>query len=353
MVELGNLEVLEVKGIDHIGREVSFSYFGITPGLKYIQPFVQNKLIRDGAIVTRKSTIHPSSLKKYYESCESDLIIVAVDKETVFSLYTPDTFIMPFRIHQIVNTFAGWEQVQKSISKRELKRSQKQKEQYNLDYYISYNDEDFFRFYDTMHKPTMDVRFGKFARSVERNEAYEQLFKKGLLFLVTHDGVPISGSVSQIDKEKNWLNARLIGVLNGDSKYRKMGGQNYVYHSILHWACNEGNIDVVDFQGCEPFLTKGTFQYKKRFGTHAILPPNEFYDKRLLVKANFESDAVNEFLINNPVMLIDKDDNLGAGYFYNAKSEPRLDIPYNSPGFKYHRLIDIDKIYKEKRICIY
>lgn len=349
---MDDLEILEVEGTSEEGERITFSYFGITPGLKYIQPFVQNKLITENSLVIKRSTMPLSELENTYAACKSDLIIVAVDKETVSALATPEAFIMPFRIHQIVNTFSGWDVVKKSMSKREVKRSIKQKEQYNLDYHVTYKDEDFFYFYDTIHKPTMDVRFGELARSVERNEAFTQLFKKGLLFVVTYNDIPISGSVSQIDKEKNWLNARLIGVLEGDSKYREMGGQNHVYHSILHWACNEGKIDVVDFQGCEPFLTKGTFQYKKRFGTSAILPPNDFYNKRLLVKANFNLKAIRDFFINNPVMLINEKDELGAGYFYDIDIQPRLDIPYVCPGFEYHKLINVNNICEEQLVCI-
>ncbi|MBL0385653.1 hypothetical protein JJB07_03230 [Tumebacillus sp. ITR2] len=188
------------------------------------------------------------------------------------------------------------------------------RKQEGFDYFVTHEDEDFHQFYETMHKPTMNSRYGEFARSV-----------------------------SQLDPSKNWLNARLIGVRNGDDLYRTNGAQNFVYHAILHWASNVGNIDVVDFQGCEPFLTKGTFQYKKRFATEAILPPNHFHDKRLLVQANVHSPAVRQYLIENPMLVIDDEDNLGAGYFFDEQNKPRLDLPYQCPGIGYHVLLDLDE----------
>ncbi|QCR30482.1 hypothetical protein [Priestia megaterium] len=338
------LDVIEISGKDKNNELVSFSYCGITMGLTYIQPFVRTNLIVDDLIVNRKDVISEEQLPNYIDNCNADLLIVATDKDTLLPLQKSNQFIMPFRIHQMVETYKGWEYVLDTMSKREVSRAKKQAKKYNLDYFITHEESDYFNFYDTMHKPTMNNRFEGLARSVEKYKALDEIFKQGLLFFVTHEGVPVSGSVSQIDKEKNWLNARLIGVLNGDSKYRNMGAQNFVYHSILHWACHEGGIDVVNFQGCEPFLTKGTFQYKKRFGTNAILPPNQLYNQRLLVQANFESRPVREFLINNPVMLVDEDNNLGAGYFYDHDNEPRLDIPYKCNGFKYEKLFDMDLV---------
>jgi hypothetical protein len=65
---------------------------------------------------------------------------------------------------------------------------------------------------------------------------------------------------------------------------------------------------------------------------------NNMNDQRLLIKANFKSSAIKGFFLRNPVMLIDKEDYLGAGYFYDSSNEPRVDIPYECNGFSYHKL---------------
>ncbi|QOY35111.1 hypothetical protein AWH56_020785 [Anaerobacillus isosaccharinicus] len=338
---MSDLYVLEVLGENTEGEEISFSYCGIQDGLTYIQPFIQNQLLDSNITVKRRYIIQTFELTTYLAENKDDLIVISTNKEQVYKHFPEDCFIMPFRIHQIVDTSKGIEKVLSSMSKREVKRHSKQKEKYKLDFYTTNEDKHFFDFYNRMHKPTMKSRYDGLARSVEINKAYEEIFKKGLLFIITENGVPVSGSVSQIDEENKVLNARLIGVLNGDDRYRYIGAQNHVYHSILEWACRDHRIDQVDFQGCEPFLTKGTFQYKKRFATEAILPPNHLNDKRLLVKANFNKQGIKDFLFNNPVMLVDKDDKLGVGYFYDVR-EPRLDIPYHSPGFLFERMIRME-----------
>lgn len=337
------LNILEVQGKDEKGILAKFNYCGIKAGLTYIQPFISTNLFSTEVKIVREDTINENELDSYIKNSNTDLLIVATGKEKITKLKKPQQFIMPFRIHQTVETKRGWKSVLDTISKRENQRAKKQVEKYGLKYFITKDEKDYFEFYESMHEPTMKIRYDGLARSVEKNKAFEEIFKKGLLFLITSNGLPVSGSVSQIDKNKNWLNARLIGVLDGDAKYRNIGAQNFVYHSILHWACHDGKIDVVDFQGCEPFLSKGTFQYKKRFGTSAILPPNEFYDKRLLVQINRKSSAVKNFFINNPVMLIDEQDNLGAGYFYDHNNEPKLEIPYKCNGFKYEKILNLDK----------
>lgn len=337
---ISDLYVLEVLGENSEGEKISFSYCGIQHGLTYIQPFIQNQLLEGNIKIKRRNIIQPSELATYIVENKDDLIVISTHKEQAYKNFTEDYFIMPFRIHQIVDTSKGIKKVLSSMSKREVKRQRKLKEKYKLDFYTTNEDKQYFDFYNRMHKPTMENRFDGLARSVEINKAYKEIFKKGLLFIITENGVPVSGSVSQIDEENKVLNARLIGVLNGDDRYRYIGAQNHVYHSILEWACKDPRINYVNFQGCEPFLTKGTFQYKKRFATEAILPPNHLNDKRLLVKANFNKQGIKDFFFNNPVMLVDVDDRLGAGYFYDGR-EPRLDIPYHSPGFSFKRMISM------------
>lgn len=187
----------------------------------------------------------------------------------------------------------------------------------------------------------MAKRYGSKARSLPRQDAYETLFKNGLLFRIFKNGKWVAGSVGQIDTLNKKMNSRLIGVLDGDYRYRADGSQNFVYHSILEWSCHEKFIDIVDFQGCEPFLTKGTFQYKKRFGTEACIPDNVFKELRLLLRVPNENSSAYKFIINNPLLNVDEDGVLFAQYFYDTKSSMRKDFPYACPGILYSKSIPL------------
>lgn len=235
------------------------------------------------------------------------------------------------RIHQKVDVSAGWKYVLGEMSHRESKRRiQSIKQGFKFD--TSVEDEDFFSFYRSMHVPTMSARYGAFARSVQEQSAYRDLFKPGVLFRVHLNEEWVAGSVSHIDGAARTLNARLIGVKGGGALYRENGAQNFVYHAILEWASNQSSIDSVDFQGCEPFLSKGTFQYKKRFGAQAIIPPNTFGRMRILIRAPTLSAAARQFLINNPCIGLNADGELQAQYFFDSDHEIRSDIPFAAKG---------------------
>ncbi|MFI1736994.1 hypothetical protein [Streptomyces sioyaensis] len=165
-----------------------------------------------------------------------------------------------------------------------------------------------------------------------------------MLFRVHKSGEWVAGSVSQIARERRTLNARLIGVKAGDDKYRTAGAQNFVYHAILDWAAGEDSIDTVEFQGCEPFLTKGTFQYKKRFGTTAVIPDNAFGRLRMLIRPKALTPSIRRFLANNPVLTDDSSGGLVAKYFFDQDNALRSDIPHSSPGITGNVAIDLDEL---------
>jgi hypothetical protein len=91
-------------------------------------------------------------------------------------------------------------------------------------------------------------------------------------------------------------------------------------------------LSVADFQGCEPFLSKGTFQYKKRFGARAVIPDNAFGQWRLLIRTPTLCPSTRQFLVNNPLIGLDAEGQLQAQYFFDANHEIRSDIPFASKG---------------------
>ncbi|WP_433738654.1 hypothetical protein [Pseudomonas putida] len=318
------------SGSSRAGCPARFMYVGVAEGLLYIAPFVDQCFFEHSS-VEREGVLEWEQLEVFLEQNQTDMSLLMALSAVVQRFQQPGDIVGLSRIHQKVDVSAGWKYVLGELSHRESKRrTQSIKQGFNFD--VSTKDEDFFSFYRSMHVPTMNARYGAFARSVQEQSAYQDLFKQGVLFRVHLNKEWIAGSVSQIDWAARTLNARLIGVKDGGALYRENGAQNFVYHAILEWASNQSSIDSVDFQGCEPFLSKGTFQYKKRFGAQAIVPANPFGLMRILIRVPTLSAAARQFLINNPFIGLDSDRQLQAQYFYDSDHEIRLDIPFASKG---------------------
>jgi hypothetical protein len=332
--------VVTTRG-DITGRSVTASYTGNADGMRYIQPFVQ-ECIYDTPPERSVRHIDRQNLPAELTADSPDLALIAGTARSVRQFMGPGAVLMPFRIHQVVDTSAGWDAVQQRISRRERARHRNWTEQFDYACAPTRDSDAYFHFYDRMVRPSMERRYGDRDRSLGREQGYHSIFRHGILFLVRSRGVAVAGSTCEIVRRRRLINARLIGVLDGEEGLRRNGAQNAIYHFILQWAC-ANDIDRVDFQGCEPFLRKGTFQYKKRFGTRAVLPPNKYHDVRLVLQARRDTNAVRDVLVANPIMLVDDDGRLGAGYFHDDDRPPRLDIPYQCEGFQYRRLIHLDR----------
>jgi hypothetical protein len=315
-------------------------YLGIDEGRTYIAPFVEQMLFESSA-VTLDEAMAGVSLVEQLTGSHVDLIVVMAAARHIEAWKQPGDFMAVCRIHQVVDVSIGQADVVSRLSKREQKRRVMAMRD-GFDFDVSRQDEDFYQFYRSMHVPTMHNRYGSHARSVEEHQAYSRLFKQGVLVRIHFKGIWVAGSVSQIDASTRTLNARLIGVREGAVEHRHSGAQNFVYHAILQWAASEPDIDYVDFQGCEPFLTKGTFQYKKRFATRAVIPDNLFGECRLLIRANRGSPSARQFLINNPWLGVGADGHLVAHYCFDREHGPRTDIPFRSDGIVQSVLIDLD-----------
>ncbi|MER6067840.1 hypothetical protein ABT187_03075 [Streptomyces sp. NPDC001817] len=322
------------------GRRMSFVYGGFEDGLRYIQPYIQDCLFGQDPVDVRKEMLTRRELLRKIDAEQPDLSIVAGGSRFVESTPAERSITMPFRIHQVVDTSQGWPAVQQKMSRREVKRHGQWCEEYGYTSAPTRSADDYFWFYDRMVVPSMEVRYGKRDRSLGKEQGYHMIFRHGILFMVDSRTGRVAGSTSELDSRRRLINARLIGVRDGDQDLRKYGAQNALYHFILRWACENG-YDRVDYQGCEPFLRKGTFQYKKRFATRAELPPNHYRFVRMRLRAGADSPQLRRFLAANPVMLIDAEGRLGAGYFHDDEHRPRLDVPYRCDGFEFEQLIDM------------
>lgn len=295
-------------------------------------------------LINTPGEIREDDLAFAIEQSAADLALIILPKITSSKFEKARDLVGVCRIHQTVRTI-DIEETMKNMSRRETRRRVNSINR-GFSYDTTNENSAFYGFYDNMYIPTMQIRYGTAARTVSIGTAYNELFKKGHLFRIFLDDAWIAGSVCQIDESNKILNARLIGVQKGDETLKQQGAQNFVYHAILDWACAVPHIDTVDFQGCEPFLTKGTFQYKKRFGTRAIIPNNSFNEFNLIMRVKHLTPCVRHFLINNPSIVLTEFNQLAARYFYDSANPPRTDIPYECEGLEHKIIVSLDDWYE-------
>lgn len=314
------------------GEEISLQFIGATEDKHWLFPFVKKRLFGSEPVTETECMIEK----------EGDLRLEIVGKDEAGKKAAQHgVWSLPFRIHQAADTRRPFSEVVQSMAKQERKRRRKNEGRFV--YELAEKESDFFEFYYNMHKPTIKNRHGDSAISEPVDTAYEKLFKSGKLFLVKENGLAVSGGLCAINKEHRRLDARLIGVAGGEAQHRQSGAQAAVYDFLLEWACGESDIDEVDFQGGEPFLSKGTVQYKKRFATAVKWPPAAFADKRVLLSANVQSLAIKNFLLNNPVFLA-KGDTIGCGFFTDEKKKPRYDLAVRSPGVQFETELNLEMV---------
>lgn len=324
--------------------QVTLRYTGISSGIPYVQQFIQDQLFADtSAVIDTRESVTAKSLSALRTPDESiALEIISLHRDDIYDLAVSNDLMLPLRVHMVVDVTGTWEDLTARLSRREVKRYAKWRENPRHSLRLSHDADEYFWFYENMVIPSMTNTYGVRSRTLSARDGYQQVFKNGGLFLVEVDGEPVAGSVASIDYGRRCIAGRIIGVKNGDQAYRKDGAQNAVYHAIIEWA-RENRFSWVDFGNSESFLSKGTFQYKMRLGTHVILPPGTHSDFRTLIRWNSAFPPVVEFLINNPVILIQESPvKLGAGYFCTASRPPRREISYlPTTGLSFERTITL------------
>jgi hypothetical protein len=140
--------------------------------------------------------------------------------------------------------------------------------------------------------------------------------------------------------EGRTLVLRLVGVQGGAGEAYASGTNLALYVLILQWAARHG-MERVSLSGCEPFLSKGIFQFKRKMHPEVSVPANHFLHKRLLLHVLADSPAVRDFLTANPVLALTRDARLEAVYFHDDSRQGRLDLRWSSPGVHSHRMVDL------------
>lgn len=126
-------------------------------------------------------------------------------------------------------------------------------------------------FYRNMYEPFV-VRRHDAAAIVKEYGVMKKRFSENdceILF-VRKDGQRVAGNI--IEYSKDGAELLILGVLNGNADYMKMGATDAVYYfSILR--AKERGCKSINLGHCRPFLNDGSFRYKRELGGQAGTPP--------------------------------------------------------------------------------
>lgn len=310
------------------GGTTRIRYTGAQSGARFIQEFVQDQFFGRSKVNVSTATLDLTHDVLPEPDGAVGLDMITLHCDDLHRIADDSDVVLPLRVHMTVDVTGSWEQVCARMSRRETKRNTKWSQNPRHSSRLSHDPDEYFWFYETMVAPSMANIYGSRSRMLTAEDGFQQVFQRGGLFLVEVDGEPVAGSVSEIDYTTRRVAGRIIGVKRGDQHLRADGTQNAVYHAIIEWAWRN-SFATVDFGNSEPFLSKGTFQYKMRFGSKVVLPPTQHSNYRTLLRWNAALPGVTEFLVNNPVVLIDdQKGQFGAGYFSTASRPPCRDISY-------------------------
>ncbi|MFK0203854.1 GNAT family N-acetyltransferase [Streptomyces lavendulae] len=328
---------------------LTLAYAGPRDGLTHLTAFLRQRAESlpgsAGPATTRVSRVERSRMLQECARLGADLVFVGGSPATVARLPRHRSFILPFRVHQVVSTAdgTGWRD-RVSASERRQHRRNALRHGYRLE--VSRDDADFAYFYDRMHEPTMRERHGPSARSMDRDTAYHSLFRPGGLLFFVRDGTRrVAGALAAMDRDGRRLTGRLIGVLDGEDQHRRRGALAAVYHLQLQWAAATG-VTAVDLSGSEPFLSKGTWQFKRKLGAAVVLPPDRYGGLRLWLHIARDTPAVRDFLHRNPVLAVDGPEAFEALYFHDESRAPvTSSLAAACPGLTGVRLVDLSGLW--------
>jgi hypothetical protein len=248
-------------------------------------------------------------LGKLINNPSIDLILIGAGENLIRRLPTRNAVVLPRIVNQSLDVQGEWEDILKRMHKNLRKTHLKLMRRFGYEYEVSDKDKDFDLFFHEMYLPSMKVRHGRQAYIASYANAYES-FKRGILFLTKRDGIYVSGGLCDIPSEPGVVNFLLVGVMNADQQLMDEGAQSAVYHAVIHWA-NKHHFKKIDFQGTEPYLSKGILENKKRWGAFVRIQSN----KRLWLKIHRHTPAVNRFLKDNPCIMINEQGNLQGLFF--------------------------------------
>ncbi|MFB7274202.1 hypothetical protein [Streptomyces sp. NPDC056244] len=323
--------------------ELSVGCQGLAEGIRLTLPFLEERREPHAGPVARRVPTRASwrDVGVTGGPDAPDLLIVVGPTGKVARLPTRHALLLPFRLSLQVPVGHGVSPVRRVSAKdRGHYRRQRQRRDWTLERATAVADFDYF--YDRMHRPTMDRRHGAAARSERRGSAYSSIFRNGALFFLRDSGSRVAGMLCRWEPAHRKLVIRLAGVLDGDVAHYRSGVSMAMYIEVLEWAARH-RMDVVDLGGCEPFLSKGTFQFKRKIHPEVSLPANHWAQQRIWLGARRDSGLLRDFLVSNPPVSIDGEGQLRAVYFHDRDRSPRDDLRWQTPGLAEPRFVHLDE----------
>lgn len=244
----------------------------------------------------------------------SDLTFIGAGKHLLQHLPFRKAILLPRSVGQALDVRGSWDDVVKRLHTTVRRNELRLVRKYEYEYELSHQEADFEMFFHQMYRPSMRARHGQQAHMIPYEKAYHT-FKEGVLFLVKRQGVCVSSGLCDITREPGAVHFLMEGVRQGDEQLLKEGAQSTLYYAVIHWANGHG-YETVDFEATEPFLKKGILQHKRKWGLRVEVK----LPKRIWLKIHRATPAVAQFLEENPVIAIDKQDRL-QGLFFAGNPE--------------------------------
>ncbi|MEU8814716.1 GNAT family N-acetyltransferase [Actinoplanes sp. NPDC048796] len=311
------------------GDGPTLAYGGLADGLVHVLPFLES---RRTAPAQRLGD----------EPAGADLVALGCGEAQAFALPADRSLVLPMRVHLVVPLPADPGDVVRRVSRKDRQQHARGCDRFGWRLEEGTTVADFTEFYHRFHLPTMRVRHGERTRSAPVDEAYECLFRRGRLFFLTARGRRVAGMLCVVDQRGRRVVSRLAGVQDGAAEHYRSGVYMALHVLILQWAARQG-LATADLSGCEPFLSKGIFQFKRKLHPTVTVPATHFGRKRLWLRVERDGPAVRDFLVANPPMVIDRRQRMRAVYFHDRSRPPRLDLRWQTPGLDDGVLVDLDE----------
>ncbi|GAA1997094.1 GNAT family N-acetyltransferase [Catenulispora subtropica] len=324
---------------------VRVTYAGFPEGRTYVVPYLTELLASlPGEVSVREhAPVSWSWIRERVRQPAADagLLVVGCSRERAHALPADRALMLPFRVHMLLDVDEGTK-THKSVSPNERRQFAKMRREHEWDCEVGTTEADFDFFYQRMHRPTMELRHGERARSVDRAIARHSLFHRGVLLFVREAGVRVAGVLCRLDEGGTLLRMRLLGVLDGDETHYQSGAVKAVYYLAAEWAADNG-VRRIDFSGGDPFPAQGVFQFKRRFRPTIAQPRDHFGGRRVYLRLGQDSPALRDLLVRAPLMTVDAAGRLVGTHFADGARPARTGVRTDGTGVHSTQVLDLDE----------
>jgi hypothetical protein len=196
------------------------------------------------------------------QSIRPDIVIVHVDQIYRRHLRKRGFVHLPEWVSFRFDLSRPPEQTWKQARNKNLQENLRRIRKHGYTSLVTHDPAQFEFFYREMYLPYIPRKYGDATEQVGP-QFMRLFFESGLLLLVKKGDEIVSGSI--LIAGTAGAKAMVIGVREGNEKYRREGALAACYYFTTLWAWEQG-YPSVDFGECRPFLDDGLFYFKKRWG---------------------------------------------------------------------------------------